>query len=153
MRRVVLAVAVLFVAGAASAQVVITPGPAADILSKPLKVVTNTELEAAKRITREEAMKLVKQGKAVYVDVRTKETFDSGHLPGALNLPGSQLLARVRELPPGKMAITYCACEKEHTAAQAVLNLNTRGFKNTAALIGGWYEWTALGLPTEATKR
>lgn len=153
MRRVVLAVTVLLVAGAVSAQVVITPGPGADLLNKPLIVVTNTDLESAKRITREEAMKLVKQGKAFYVDVRTKDTYDTGHLPGALSLPGSQLLARMRELPLGKMAITYCACEKEHTAAQAVLNLNTRGFKNAAALIGGWYEWTALGLPTEATKR
>ncbi len=153
MRKVVLAVAVLLVAGVASAQVVITPGPGADLLNKPLKVVTNTDLDSAKRISREDAMKLVKEGKAVYVDVRSKESFDAGHLPGAMSLPGSQLLARMREIPLGKMAITYCACEKEHTAAQAVLNLNTRGFKNTAALLGGWYEWTALGLPTEASKR
>jgi 3-mercaptopyruvate sulfurtransferase SseA len=32
-----------------------------------------------------------------------------------------------------------------------VLDLNAHGVKNTAALIGGWNEWAALGLPTEST--
>jgi rhodanese-related sulfurtransferase len=150
--RKVFAIAVLFIAGAVSAQVKITPGPGTN--TQPLQVVQSQgNPDAAKRITREEAMKLVKEGKAVYVDVRSKETFDFGHLPGAMSLPGSQLIARMRELPPGKMAITYCACEKEHTAAIAVLNLNNKGWKNAAALVGGWHEWTALGLPTEVTRK
>jgi 3-mercaptopyruvate sulfurtransferase SseA len=32
-----------------------------------------------------------------------------------------------------------------------VLELNGHGIKNTAALLGGWNQWTALGLPTEST--
>jgi 3-mercaptopyruvate sulfurtransferase SseA len=30
-----------------------------------------------------------------------------------------------------------------------VLDLNNHGVKNTAALLGGWTEWTANHLPTE----
>jgi 3-mercaptopyruvate sulfurtransferase SseA len=30
-----------------------------------------------------------------------------------------------------------------------VLDLNAHGVKNTAALLGGWNEWKASGLPTE----
>jgi 3-mercaptopyruvate sulfurtransferase SseA len=41
---------------------------------------------------------------------------------------------------------------KEHTAAVAVVNLRSAGWKNAAALAGGWDEWMALGLPTEKTK-
>ena len=107
---------------------------------------------SARRIGRDEAMRLVKAGKAVFVDVRSKETFDTGHIKGAISIPGSQMTARARELPQGKMVITYCACVEEHSAAVAVITLNTHGISNAAALIGGWNEWTALGLPTEKSK-
>jgi len=31
-----------------------------------------------------------------------------------------------------------------------VLDLNAKGMKNTAALLGGWTEWKAAKLPTES---
>jgi 3-mercaptopyruvate sulfurtransferase SseA len=67
------------------------------------------QLEKARRISREDAMKMVKQKKAVYVDVRSKESFDQGHLPGAISIPLSELPARYKDLPSGKFLITYCA--------------------------------------------
>lgn len=109
-------------------------------------------IAAARRITREEAIKLVREGKGVYVDVRSKQSFDRGHIKGALSFPNSQLISRARELPAGKTIITYCACVKEHSAAVAVANLNSAGFKNAGALVGGWDEWVSLGLPIEKTK-
>ncbi|MDQ6802992.1 MAG: rhodanese-like domain-containing protein [Acidobacteriota bacterium] len=63
----------------------------------------------ARRISRDDAMKMVKQKKAVYVDVRSKESFDEGHLPGAISIPLSELPARFKDLPRGKFLITYCA--------------------------------------------
>ena len=66
-------------------------------------------LESARRITRDEAIKLVNAGKAVYVDVRSKESYDVAHIKGALSIPGSQLIARIREIPVGKTIVTYCA--------------------------------------------
>ncbi len=103
---------------------------------------------SARRIKRDEAIRLVKADKAVYVDVRSKQSYDAGHIKGALSIPGSQLAQRVRELPPGKTIITYCACVEEHSAAVAVIVLQNYGFKNAGALVGGWNEWTAKGLPT-----
>jgi len=67
------------------------------------------QLEKARRISRDEAMKMVKQKKAVYVDVRSKESFDQGHLPGAISIPLSELGAHYKDLPSGKFLITYCA--------------------------------------------
>jgi rhodanese-related sulfurtransferase len=54
-------------------------------------------------------MKMVKQKKAVYVDVRSKESYDQGHLPGAISIPLSELESRFKDLPRGKFLITYCA--------------------------------------------
>ncbi len=123
--------------------------------SGPLQITTANQqpqsISQAPRIGRAEAQKLVKSGKAVYIDVRPRETYDKGHLPGALSIPGSQLLYRLQELPPKKMLITYCACVEEHTAAVAVLNLEAHNIKNAAALTGGWNDWKAAGLPIEVT--
>jgi 3-mercaptopyruvate sulfurtransferase SseA len=66
-------------------------------------------LESARRIDQKEAMKLVKKHKAVWVDVRPKESWEQGHIPGALSIPLGELMTRLREIPPGKMIITYCA--------------------------------------------
>jgi Spy/CpxP family protein refolding chaperone len=67
------------------------------------------ELTKARRIPRDEAMSLVKQKKAVYIDVRSKDQFDDGHIPGAINIPLTDLQNRFKDLPPRKFLITYCA--------------------------------------------
>lgn len=123
--------------------------------SGPLQITTASQetrqLSSAPRISRADAEKLVKSGKAVFIDVRSKQTYDRGHLPGAISIPGSQLLNRLQELPVGKKLITYCACVEEHTAAVAVVNLEAHNIKNAAALLGGWNDWRAAGMPIEVT--
>lgn len=67
------------------------------------------ELDSAKRITREDAMKMVKEGKAIYVDVRLKDQYDQSHIKGAINIPLGDLMSRMKDLPAHKYLITYCA--------------------------------------------
>ncbi len=105
-------------------------------------------LEQARKITTAEALRMQKAGEAVIVDVRSNSQFALGHIRGALSIPGSQLIQRLRELPPQKMIITYCACSAEQSSARAVLDLNAHGVQNTAAMTGGWNEWKAKGFPT-----
>ena len=45
----------------------------------------------------------------VVVDVRGKEDFDEGHIPGAISIPWEELEARYTELPHGEEIITYCS--------------------------------------------
>jgi 3-mercaptopyruvate sulfurtransferase SseA len=84
----------------------ITPGPPGS--PTPTAPVAD-DLSKARRISRTDAVKMVKQNKAIYVDVRSKESFDQGHLPGAVNIPLSELEKRFRDVPTGKYLITYCA--------------------------------------------
>jgi hypothetical protein len=45
----------------------------------------------------------------VIVDVRSKEDFDEGHIPGAVSIPWQQeMAAHYTELPHDKETITYC---------------------------------------------
>ena len=109
-RIAVIAIASLAVASAACAQYksqppapAVTPVPTA---SSPAQQPT---LESAKRIDRAEAIKMVDEHKAVWVDVRPKDQYEIGHIKGAINIPLSDLITRIKDLPPHKYLITYCA--------------------------------------------
>jgi len=53
--------------------------------------------------------KLDAGAEVVVVDVRSKEEFDQGHIPGAISIPYSEIEARYRELPRDKEIVTCCA--------------------------------------------
>ena len=143
------AVSIVLAAGVANAQYKSkTPSKQNQAQLQPVK--TSTEF---RRITREEAYKLYQQNKAVFVDVRSHQSFATGHIKGALSIPGSQLIQRFSEVTPGKTVITYCACDAEQSSGKAVLNLNAHGVKNAAALKGGYQEWKAARLPIAAGPR
>ena len=112
-------VATAMVAGAASAQMkvpaqqahpAVPQQPAVAASSSPVVITSNEPtLDTAKRIKRDEAIKMVKQGKAVWIDVRPVEQFNEGHIKGAINIPEFEIRARVNDLPKNKFIITYCA--------------------------------------------
>jgi len=103
------AVAATSIAAIADAQYKTTTQPGSATPAATSTAAAQDELATARRISREEAMKLVREKKAVYIDVRSKETYDSGHLPGAINIPLSQLPQRFKDVPVKKFLITYCA--------------------------------------------
>lgn len=108
------------------------------------RLATATEF---KRISQADALKLHKEGKAVFVDVRSNEQFSLGHIKGALSIPGSQLLKRFNEVTPGVAVIAYCACSEEQSSGRAAKELTVRGVQNVFALKGGWDEWKSNGYP------
>jgi 3-mercaptopyruvate sulfurtransferase SseA len=108
--RTALALAVLLAAIGADAQVNVPPPSSGN----PNVIITpqaqpGIDLSVARRIKRDEANKMVKQGKAVYVDVRSNEQYRLGHIKGAISIPLSQMMGRLRDIPPKKFIITYCA--------------------------------------------
>jgi 3-mercaptopyruvate sulfurtransferase SseA len=111
-RIAVIAIAALAVAGSACAQFKTSspaPAPAPAPASVTLTQQPAAPLESAKRIDRPEAIKMVEEGKAVWVDVRPKDQYEIGHIKGAINIPLSDLITRIKDLPPHKYIITYCA--------------------------------------------
>jgi predicted sulfurtransferase len=83
--------------------------PVATSTQSPLILSSEPSLELAKRIPRDEAIKMVKQRKAVFIDVRSRQDYDAGHIAGAMSIPESELPARLKQLPAKKYLITYCA--------------------------------------------
>ena len=89
------------------------------------------------------------RGDLVLLDVREKDAFDAGHLPGARHLPRGQLELRVdKELvDPTARILTYCQLGKISTLAAATLR--AMGFTRAVALDGGYDAWVKAGFPTE----
>ena len=84
----------------------------------------------------------------VILDVREKDEFAAGHLPGARHLPRGQLELRVdQELPdPGARILAYCQLGRISTLAAATLR--QMGYTRAVALDGGYNEWVKAGHPT-----
>ncbi|HEU0180078.1 MAG TPA: rhodanese-like domain-containing protein [Blastocatellia bacterium] len=62
------------------------------------------------RISVEEAKKLIAEGKAVIIDVRSADIYKMAHIKGAPNVPLSKLEAGdYKDLPKDKLIIAYCS--------------------------------------------
>lgn len=58
-----------------------------------------------------------------FVDVRTAEEFQAGHIPGALNIPHDQMARRHQELgPPSTPVLVYCGTGRRSGIAASVLH-------------------------------
>jgi glyoxylase-like metal-dependent hydrolase (beta-lactamase superfamily II)/rhodanese-related sulfurtransferase len=90
-------------------------------------------------------------GGLVILDVREREAYDAGHVPGARHLPRGQLELRVdRDLPdPTARILTYCEFGKISTLAAATLR--AMGYTRAVALDGGIKAWREAGHPLERT--
>lgn len=74
----------------------------------------------------------------VYVDVRTPEEYNAGHLPQAVNIPVNDMEQRWAELRayPDRLIVLYC--RSGHRAGVALQIVGQHGIEN--ATNGGGYE-------------
>ena len=69
------------------------------------------------------------------LDVRSAAEFATGHLPGAANIPHTQLRERLNEVPPDTAVRVYCASGFRSYLALRVLRQS--GWEDVASLSGG----------------
>lgn len=89
----------------------------------------------------------LRSSEAMLIDVRPREEYVAGHLPGALSIPLDELAARLRELPKGQEIVAYCRGPYCMLSADAVRLLARRGFR-ARRLEEGVLEWRAAGMRT-----
>ena len=84
------------------------------------------------------------------LDVREREAYLEGHIPGARLLPRGQLELRVnQELPdPTRRVLVYCDLGKVSTLAAATLR--EMGYSRAVALDGGMVAWSDAGYPEKS---
>lgn len=83
------------------------------------------------------------------VDVRSAGEFNSGHIPGALNIPSWKILLHVGNLPKDKSTELVVTCEIGPRAQMAMALLTSFGYKNVSLLDGHMSRWRQALLPVE----
>ena len=76
--------------------------------SGPRLVTVSGETSDVKRVTLEDAKIAHDTGTAVFVDVRSADSYAASHVTGALSIPFDELENRLDELDPADWIITYC---------------------------------------------
>jgi rhodanese-related sulfurtransferase len=105
--------------------------------------------EAKKKITEispQDAAAKLKSGEAVIVDVRDKDEWDEGHIPGAMHMSRGMVELDVEEKVPDTDAMIICHCGGGGRGALAIESLQKMGYKNARNMSGGFKAWKAAGL-------
>jgi glyoxylase-like metal-dependent hydrolase (beta-lactamase superfamily II)/rhodanese-related sulfurtransferase len=87
------------------------------------------------------------------LDVRERDAFEAGHIPGARLLPRGQLELRVNEelTDPTRRILVYCEFGRVSTLATATLR--QMGFLGAVALDGGMKAWREAGYAVNVGKQ
>lgn len=100
-------------------------------------------------VSREELLERSRAGLVTVLDVRPADEFVQGHVSGAINIPLSELEARLCDLDAKKEIVAYCRGAYCVLSFEAVATLRKRGF-NVRRLEEGLPEWKAAGLPVQS---
>ena len=92
-----------------------------------------------------------KNSDMVIIDVRAKEDFDKGHIPGAMNLPESDW-DKFTGLSKEKLNVLYCYSHVCHLAARAAVEFSAAGY-SIMELDGGFDAWKDHELEIETSPR
>lgn len=99
-------------------------------------------------LTAHEAQTWIEQGAKV-VDVREPYEYQSGHVPGAQNIPLNRFAAALSSLPKDQKLVIVCA--SGNRSGQAAEYLMRHGFERDKVgnLEGGTYGWMSQGFAVE----
>jgi rhodanese-related sulfurtransferase len=91
-----------------------------------------------------------RKNELIVLDVRERDAFEEGHIPGAQLLPRGQLELRVNEelTDPTRRILAYCEFGRVSTLATATLR--QMGFRCAVALDGGMKAWREAGFTVKA---
>ena len=97
------------------------------------------------------------QGDAIVIDVREPAEFETGHIPGSINIPRGVLEFQVDAHPAvanvSDPALSHkdcpivVVCRTGGRAALSAVNLQRLGFSNVRSIAGGVMAWGEAGLP------
>jgi rhodanese-related sulfurtransferase len=86
------------------------------------------ELGVLEPAQRDEIVALLRAGAVTLLDVRPRQEFEAGHLPGARSVPLAELPARLGEIPRDREVVAYCRGPYCTMATEAAALLRSAGF-------------------------
>ncbi len=105
-----------------------------------------------REISREELKAKLDGGEdMVLVEALPARYYEEAHLPGAINVPHTQVDELAPEMLPDKSAqvVVYCSNRACQNSPQAARRLDALGYENVYDYEEGKQDWIEAGLPTE----
>jgi rhodanese-related sulfurtransferase len=102
--------------------------------------------ESLRSVSPQELIRLMNQG-AVVLDLRPAEQYQAGHLNGARQMSGEQILSAGDTLKKHKEKTVVVYDDGGTLGAAAVRQLSAQGFSRVFTLRGGLSAWRADNLP------
>ena len=96
-------------------------------------------------VSRGELVARAQSGAVTVLDVRPRDEYALGHVPGALCVPLDELEARLAELDPVQPIVAYCRGPWCVLSFEAVARLRALGY-DARRLEDGYPEWRAAGM-------
>jgi molybdopterin/thiamine biosynthesis adenylyltransferase/rhodanese-related sulfurtransferase len=84
-------------------------------------------------------------GPATFIDVRERDEWDEGHIPGAVWVPRGNLESRIEQTVPAKDTPVVLYCAGGSRSAFAAKTLEELGYTDVVSLSGGFAEWKRSG--------
>ncbi|MEV4731818.1 metalloregulator ArsR/SmtB family transcription factor [Saccharopolyspora sp. NPDC049426] len=104
----------------------------------------------AEHVSRDELLRRAESGDVVVLDVRPREEYEAGHIPGAVSIPVEELADRLGDIPADQEVVAYCRGAYCVLAHDAVRMLTAHG-RTASRLADGMLEWRLAELPVETT--
>lgn len=101
-------------------------------------------------LPRHELLERVREGLVTVLDVRPPEEYAAGHVPGAMNVPLTELEQYLEALSPDQEIVAYCRGPHCVLAFDAVAQLRKKGLR-ARRLEDGYPEWKTAGFPVEVS--
>lgn len=108
----------------------------------------------AQMITREQIKeRLDSRTPTTIIEALPQSYFDTGHLPGAINLPHDEVREKAPQMLPDKDAfiVVYCANAECRNSAMAAETLRHLGYTQVHEYPEGKKHWREANFPVEST--
>ena len=104
------------------------------------KEVKNGKKAEYKKITSDEAKKMIETQKVIVVDVRTLEEYTEGHIPNAISVPLETIENEAETKLKNKDDLILVYCRSGRRSREAALRLIEKGYTNVIDF-GGIQDW------------
>jgi phage shock protein E len=88
----------------------------------------------------------------VLLDVRTPAEYAEGHVPGAINIPHTEVASRIGELSAARDRDLVVYCRSGVRTEQALASLREAGFERLFHLKGDYTRWSEEKRPVTVAK-
>ena len=115
-------------------------------MAKTFKQIADEARKAVPEVSVEDVAKMLKiERQPVLVDVREKEEYREGHLPGALSVPRGFLEMQIEEKVADKNAKIVAYCQSGTRSLLAGKLLQDMGYADVVSMTGGYGAWKSSG--------